>query len=228
MKKNWELPIGLLGLLLFLVGCYDGLFIAPPERFMGDVYRIMFVHVPAAWAALLCFCAAFLAALGWLIRGSWAWDAALEATVEAGVVLGALLLALGSLWARPTWGVWWDWDPRLTSMAVLEIAFIGVIALRGFVDDPEQRARWSSVATILASINTPIVYFSVKWWKTLHQPMSSSDSVDPAMRIPLLINAFALMFIATWLCVRRWRIAMVERESELSGPDGERLAGVTP
>jgi heme exporter protein C len=178
----------------------------------------MYVHVPAAWSTLLCFTAAFVCALGWLFRGRWGWDAALEATMEVGVVLGATLLALGSIWARPTWGVWWDWDPRLTSAAVMEVSFIGIIALRSFVDDPEQRARWSSVATILAYVDVPIVYFSVKWWKTLHQPFSSPQTVDSAMVLPLRINAFAFLFIAIWFVARRWRLAYAERRREVAPP----------
>lgn len=218
MKFAWEHAVGIVGAVLLLIGSYIGLVIAPPDRFMGDVMRIMYVHVPAAWIALLCFTASFVAAIGWLFRATWGWDAALEATIEVGVVLAGLLLALGSIWARPTWGVWWDWDPRLTSVAVMELAFIGIIALRGFVDDAEQRARWSSVATIIAYANVPIVYFSVKWWKTLHQLQSSPETVDAYMVLPLRINAFAMLFIAIWFIARRWRVARIRRTSELFQP----------
>ena len=115
---------------------------------MGDVQRIMYVHVPTAWNAMLVLTFAFACAVVSLLRGGWAWDARLEAAVEVGVVMSLPLCMQGSIWARPTWGVWWDWDPRLTTTAVLVFAFGGILALRQFVDDPVKRAVWSAVATI--------------------------------------------------------------------------------
>ena len=133
-----------LGLLLLLAGSAIGLFHAPAEEHMGDVQRIMYVHVPTAWNAMLGLTFAFFCALAVLWRGSWRYDARLEASIEVGVVLAALLCMQGSIWARPTWGVWWDWDPRLTTTAVLLFAFNGILALRHFVDDPVRRATWSA------------------------------------------------------------------------------------
>src|SRR5262245_27135189 len=133
----------LTGALLLLVGSYIGLFLAPPEAYMGDVYRIMYVHVPVAWNTMLAFTFAFFCALGFLWKGDHKWDSRHEAALEVGVVFAALLCMLGSLWAKPTWGVWWDWDPRLTTTAIMLLAFSGIIALRRFVDDPVKRATWS-------------------------------------------------------------------------------------
>jgi heme exporter protein C len=216
MKNRWEHVVGLFGVVLFLVGSYRGLFVAPPDQFMGDVMRIMYVHVPAAWATLLCFTAVFFFAIAWLWRGAWRWDALLEAGTEVGVVLGCLLIALGSIWARPTWGVWWDWDPRLTTAAVLVLAFGGILALRGFVDDPQRRATWSAVAAIIAYVDVPVVYFSVRWWRSLHQVQSSPSTVDSSMVTPLRINAFAFLFFAIWFIARRYRIAKARRDAELA------------
>ena len=128
---------------------------------MGDVQRIMYVHVPTAWNAMLALTFAFVCAVLSLWRGSWQWDTRLEAALEVGVVLSALLCMQGAIWAKPTWGVWWDWDPRLTTTAVMVFAFAGILALRQFVDDPVKRAIWSAVATIIAFVDVPIVYFSV-------------------------------------------------------------------
>jgi len=121
---------------------------------------------------------AFGCALAYLLRGGWEWETRLEAAIEAGIVLSALLCAQGAIWAKPTWGVWWDWDPRLTTTAVMVFAFLGILALRQFVDDPVKRAVWSSVAVIIAYVDVPIVYFSVKWWNTLHQGLSTPETVS--------------------------------------------------
>lgn len=219
MKVRWEDPVGIIGVLLLLGGSWNGLFGAPPERWMGDVMRIMYVHVPAAWAAMVAFLGAFVCAVGWMFTNRPKWDAALESFVEVGCVLGGLLLALGSLWARPTWNTWWTWDPRLTTMAILEISFLGVLALRGFVDEPEQRSRWSSVAAIFASAGVPLTYFSVKM-RGIHQEWSNSGTVNEYMRVPLYTNAIALLLITVWLVVRRYRLAAERQVHELAGPDG--------
>src|SRR5215213_2895908 len=167
-----------LGVVLLLFGSYWGLFIAPRERFMGDVQRIMYVHVPTAWNWMLAVLFAFFTAILYLFTNNPKWDARSEAGLEVGSLLAFMLCCQGSIWAKPTWGVWWDWDPRLTSVAVLLVASLGIMALRSFVDDPMRRAIWSAVATIIASVDLPIVYFSVKWWNSLHQQQSSPETVS--------------------------------------------------
>jgi heme exporter protein C len=153
---------------LLLAGSSIGLFVAPAERFMGDVQRIMYVHVPTAWSWMLAVIFCFVVAIVFLFSNDMKWDARLEGGLEVGTLLAFLLCCQGAIWAKPTWGVWWDWDPRLTTTAVLLFAFLGIVALRRFVEDPMRRAIWSAVATIIASVDLPIVYFSVKWWNSLH------------------------------------------------------------
>ena len=205
---KWETAVGLGGLALILVGSYIGLFRAPPERYMGEVQRIMYVHVPSAWISLLSYTFAF----GFAVASLWShrprWDAILTATIEVGLVLNALLLIQGSIWARAAWGVWWDWDVRLTTSLVMLLLFAGVLTLRAFADDPAQRATWTAIATIIAYVDVPLVYFSVRWWRSLHQVQSTPDTVDPAMVVPLRINAIALLLIAIWMAARRTRIEM--------------------
>ena len=216
-KEHW---VGLAAILLFIVGCYIGLFVAPAERHMGEVQRIMYVHVPTAWNALLCFTCAFIAAIGSLWTGRERWDATLVAAAEAGVVLNGLLLIQGSLWGRATWGVWWDWDVRLTTSLVLLLLFIGVLSLRSFAAGSERRASLTAVAAIVAYVDVPLVYFCVRWWRSLHQIQSSPATVDPAMVLPLRVNAFALMFAAIWFIVRRARLELARRRSsETAIPD---------
>lgn len=216
MKDRWEHLVGLFGLALLGYGTWQGLVVAPPDKYMGDVARIMYVHVPTAWTALLCFTVAFVVSIGWLVRGTWRWDSLQEALIEVGVVLGVLLIAQGSIWARPTWGVWWDWDPRLTTSAVLVLAFGGILALRAFVDDPKRRATWTAVASVVAFVDVPIVYFSVRWWRSLHQVQSSPETVDSPMVLALRINAVAFLLVGTWLVMRRYRVARRRNEAELA------------
>jgi heme exporter protein C len=207
-----------LGTLCLLFGSFQGLFVAPREAFMGDVQRIMYVHVPTAWNALLALTFAFGCAIVFLIKGGWNWDARHEAGVETGVVLGALLCVQGATWAKPTWGVWWDWDPRLTTTAVMVFAFGGILALRRFVEDPVRRAVWSAVATIIAFVDVPIVYLSVRWWNSLHQLQSTPDTVSSEFYLPLRLNAFGILFLmAGWIALRS-RIASFRLQAELAPP----------
>jgi heme exporter protein C len=207
-----------LGILCLLAGSYLGLFVAPPEHFMGDVQRIMYVHVPTAWNAMLAMTFAGICAVVFLFTNDWKWDARMEGGIEVGVLLAFLLCCQGAIWAKPTWGVWWDWDPRLTTTAVLLFAFLGILALRRFVDDPVKRAVWSSVATIIAYVDVPIVYFSVKWWNSLHQTQSSPATVSKAFHLPLRLNAFGVLFVMTAFIMLRARIASLRLEQELAPP----------
>ena len=216
-REHWA---GLVAVALLLVGSYIGLFVAPAERHMGEVQRIMYVHVPTAWNALLCFTCAFVAAIGSLWTGRERWDATLVAASEAGIVLNGLLLVQGSLWGRATWGVWWDWDVRLTTSLILLLLFIGVLSLRAFAAGTERKASLTAVAAIVAYVDVPLVYFCVRWWRSLHQIQSSPATVDPAMVLPLRLNAFGLLFAAIWFIVRRARLELARRRSsETALPD---------
>ena len=207
-----------LGVVLLLIGSYIGLFVAPAERYMGDVQRIMYIHVPSAWSGLLAITFAFGCAIAFLFNGNFKWDVRLEASIEVGVLLAFLLCVQGSIWAKPTWGVWWDWDPRLTTTAVLLFAFLGILALRRFVEDPAKRAIWSSVATIIAYIDVPIIYFSVRWWNSLHQVQSTTDTVSSQFWPPLRLNAFGVLFLMIGFIMLRSRIAGYRLRQEMATP----------
>ncbi|HET7437077.1 MAG TPA: cytochrome c biogenesis protein CcsA [Thermoanaerobaculia bacterium] len=211
------LPLALIALAiaLFAGGSYYGLAIAPPEQFMGEVQRIMYVHVPTAWSAMLVLMWAFFCAIAWLATSQWHWDHRLEAAIEMSVVLCFLLSVQGAIWAKPTWGVWWDWDPRLTTVAILLMAFLGIAALRRFVDDPVKRATWSAVATVVGFIDVPIVYYSVKWWNSLHQQQSSASGIAREFLIPLLLNFAALILFIAGVLIFRTRVAAVHAQEEL-------------
>jgi heme exporter protein C len=219
------LPFALmtLAVVLFLTGSYYGLVVAPPERYMGEVQRIMYVHVPTAWSAMLVLIWAFVCASAWLFSGKWHWDHRLEAAIEMAVALCFLLSVQGAIWAKPTWGVWWDWDPRLTTVAILLMAFLGIAALRRFVEEPVRRATWSAIATVIGFIDVPIVYFSVKWWNSLHQQQSTISSVSRQFRIPLLLNFAALLLFIAGVLIIRARTAALRAQAEL--PPAEEWGG---
>jgi heme exporter protein C len=207
-----------LGVICLAIGSWWGLFVAPPEQYMGEVQRIMYVHVPTAWNWMLAVIFAFVAAIAFLFSSDYRWDARMEAGLEVGALLAFLLCCQGSIWAKPTWGVWWDWDPRLTSVAVLLFAILGILALRRFVEDPARRAIWSAVATIIASVDLPIVYYSVRWWNSLHQQQSSPATVAKQFYIPLRANAFGILFVMTAFIMLRARLASRRLEHELAPP----------
>lgn len=216
---KWEHGIGLLGLVLLVIGHGLGLFVAPREAAMGDVGRILYVHVPTAWNAMLVYTAAGVAAIGALWTGRRRWDAAVEACVEVGLLLNILVLIQGSLWGRKTWGIWWDWDPRLTTTLVMAITFAAVLLLRRMIDAPSKRMTASAVATVIGFVNVPVVYFSVRWWRTLHQPQSTPETVSSAMVTPLRIAAFGVLFVAIAFCVSRGRLALAQLDREADAPD---------
>ena len=215
----------ILGAALLLFGSYWGLFLAPKEQYMGDVQRIMYVHVPSAWSWMLAILWAFFCAIAFLFTSNLKWDSRMEAGVEVGILLAFLLCCQGAIWAKPTWGVWWDWDPRLTSVAVLLVASLGIMALRSFVDDPVRRAIWSAVATIIASVDLPIVYFSVKWWNSLHQQQSTPNTVSSAFHIPLRVNAFAVLVLMIGFMWLRTRVAALKLQQETAIPHTYEEAG---
>lgn len=208
----------ILGVILLLAGSYVGLFVAPAEQYMGNVQRIMYVHVPTAWNWMLAVLFTFFSAIAFLFKNDVKWDARVEAGLEVATVLAFLLCTQGSIWAKPTWGVWWDWDPRLTSTAVFLFALLGINALRQFVDDPQRRAVWSSVATIIASVDLPIVYFSVKWWNSLHQQQSTPQTVSSPFHLPLRLNAFGILFLMIGFLMLRSRLAAQRLERERAMP----------
>jgi len=180
-------------LSLLIYGSYFGLKLAPPDIMMGDVQRIMYVHVPSAWMALLAFTTTLVSSVLFLIRKDLKWDALAQASAETGVFFNALLIALGSIWGKPTWGIWWTWDPRLTTAAIMLLAFSGYLIVRQFIESEEQRAQFAAVIAVIAYLDLPLVWFSVRFWRGLHQIQSSPKTVDAEMVTALRLNAFAFL-----------------------------------
>lgn len=212
--------LGVTAFALLVLGTLVALFVVPADARQGEVQRLMYVHVPSAWLAMLSFFVVFLMSVLYLVQRKLEWDLVAYAAAEVGVLSTALTLILGSLWARPTWGVWWTWDPRVTTTAILLIIYVGYLLVRSLTDDPDQRARWSAVIGVLGFIQVPVVYLSVFWWRSLHQPPSSPRSMATGIAGVLLLNVAAYTLAFAYLVIRRYRIARRELALELAGPEG--------
>lgn len=203
------------GLVTFVASMTVG-----PDAIQGQLSRIMYVHVPAAWLAYLAFFVTMGASAMYLLKRDLAWDRRALASAEIGVMFTGLAIGLGMIWAKPTWGVWWTWDARLTLTAIMFFVYLGYLALRRTTDDLENRARRSAILGVLAIVQVPLVHFSVIWWRTLHQPptLLSPDPIDmdTSMLVTLLIAvvAFTVMYVA--MMFKRIELAVLEDEALVS------------
>lgn len=214
--------LGLAGLAATVV---LGLWVTPPDRVMGDLVRLLYIHPPVAWVAYLAFGVTALASLAYLWPRTRApfWDHLAAASAEVGVVFCALTLATGSIWGRPTWGVWWTWDARLTTTALLLALFAGYLAVRRVTTAADVRARRSAVIALVAFADVPIVHMSVLWWRTLHQPPTvlRPDFGDPTLATPmawtLLLGFCSFTLLYVWMVARRYQVAGLEARLEDEG-----------
>jgi heme exporter protein C len=189
---------------------------------MGEAVRIMYVHVPVAVACYTAFFITALASAMYLWKRTEGWDALAAASVEVGVVFTALTLATGSIWGHVTWGTWWEWDPRLTSTAVMFVMYLGYLALRSAVVDPAARARRAAVLGLVAFVNVPIVHFSVTWWRSLHQGptlLRADPSIDGLKLLSLMVGMVLALCVYGWLMVHRFRLQHAEVVLESKGLD---------
>src|SRR5580698_9939381 len=194
--------------VLLLIGLYQSA-MAPDDYQQGATVKIMFIHVPSAWLGMFCWGLMSVAALGTLVWRHPLADVAAKAAAPLGAAFTFLCLFTGSMWGRPMWGTYWQWDARLTSVLVLFLMYLGVIALWRTVDDPARAGRAAAVLTLVGAINLPIIKFSVDWWNTLHQPASvirlGGSTIDASMLTPLFVMAlaFTLLFVTLHLAAMR-------------------------
>lgn len=196
------LPSDLLGWLVppaMVVALYAAFLFAPTEATMGDVQRIFYFHVPSAWVGFLAFGTVFVASIQWLrTRRTW-WDSLAVASAEIGILFTTVALVTGSIWAKPTWGTWWDWDPRLTTTLILWLIYVSYLMLRSAVDNPSKRASLAAVVGIFGFIDVPVVFMSIRWWRTIHPDvlMSSGSGMGSAITMTLMVclAAFTLLFV---------------------------------
>jgi len=183
---------------------------APTERTMGDIQRIFYVHVPSAWMAFLAFFGVFVASIAYLLTKNLQWDRLGLACAEIGTVFCTAVLITGPIWAKPVWGIWWTWDARLTSTLILWLLYLSYLLLRDFLEEPARRATLAAIFGIFGFVDVPIVYFSIRIWRTQHpQPVlmgGEESGLDPNMLWVLLLSWGAFLILTVFLVTLRVRL----------------------
>ncbi len=212
--RRGEVVLGWLALAALTASVIMSLAVAPPDAEQGNVQRLMYVHVPAAWLAYLSFAVVFVASIAYLVTKKMRWDRLAAASAEIGVLFTALTIVLGSLWGKPVWGTWWTWDPRLTTTAILLLIYVGYLAVRSLPDSPTRRARWAAVVGIVGFVDVPIVQLSVTWWRGLHQGptvrLLEAPTIAPVMLAALMVGVFAFTVAYLFLMALRLRVGRLE------------------
>ncbi len=203
--------------LLLAVGFYWSLFISPADYQQGQSVKIMFVHVPAAWLSMFAYACLAGASITGLVWKHPLADQAAKAAAPLGAAFTFLALLTGSLWGKPMWGTYWEWDARLTSELIMLFVYLGYIALWDAIEDPNRAARAAAVLAIVGAVNLPIIHFSVDWWNTLHQPSSilrsGGPSIDSSFLWPLAIMALGYQLLFFWLWLLRIRTEILKRRA---------------
>lgn len=220
--------LGGLALISVLLGLYWGLFRAPPDAYQGEVQRIMYLHVPSILTAYLSFFLVFVGSCLYLWKRETRDDILAHSAAEIGVLFTALTIIEGSIWGKPTWGVWWTWDARLTLTAILLLIFAGYLMLRSLTEDENRAATVGAVLGIIGFLDIPLIHMSVYWWRTLHQPPSILrpdkapwDNVHPAMLTALAINFVGFMLLYFYLLSQRFRLGELRQQIKARLLDGD-------
>jgi heme exporter protein C len=211
--RGGERVLGLLAAAGVVATLVMALGVTPPDAVQGDVFRLIYVHVPSAWLAYLAFFVVFVASIAYLRTSRSRWDRLAAASAEAGVLFTALTLVIGSIWAKPVWGTWWTWDPRLTTTAVLLLIYVGYLAVRRLPDGPVRRGRWAAVVGVVGFVDVPIVHLSVTWWRSLHQAPAVAHvapRMAPVMGWTLVLAVVAFTLLYAYLVTLRLRVGRLE------------------
>ncbi|MEL0624568.1 MULTISPECIES: heme ABC transporter permease [Marinomonas] len=215
-SSKWALPVFSIGLLAMLVGVGWGLGFAPTDYQQGDTYRIIYLHVPAAVLAESCYLSLGVAGFVYLVWQMKMAPIFIKSMAPIGAAMAAIALLSGAIWGKPTWGTWWVWDARLTSVLVLFLLYMGIIALQNTLEDAALANQATAIVSVLGLINLPIIKYSVNWWNTLHQPASFSLTEKPAMPmemwLPLLIAVIGFYCLVAGLVMWRMQSEILLRE----------------
>lgn len=217
IPKNLGGVLGSVTCLAMAVAIYMVFFYAPTETTMGDVQRIFYFHVSSAWISFLAFFVVMLTSIVYLITHRRRWDIWALASAEIGTLFCTMVMMTGPLWAKPVWNVWWTWDIRLTTTLILWLMYIGYLMLRHYVSD-ERGAKYAAVFGIIAFIDVPFVYFSIRWWRTLHPEAviagKSSSGLEPQMLLTLLVSVLSFMILYAYLLYHRIAIERMQDDLE--------------
>ena len=221
----------LLTAALLLADGYLIFMVAPTDAVLGDVQRIFYIHVPISIISFLGFFVCAVAGIAYLIRRSERWDRLAHASAEVGVIFVTLALVTGVIWARPVWGVWWTWEPRLTTTLILWLIYVAYLMIRHYAPTPQQGRSWSAVVGIIGFIDVPIVYYSVQWWRSIHPvqvigPEAADDALEPIISRILIFSLIAILMLACYLVMERMMLRAAEdnitelrRQQQDASPD---------
>ena len=211
-------PLVIATVLAFAYGLYGAFMASPADYQQGESVRIMYIHVPAAWLSLFVYAGMAVSALGTLVFRHPMADVAQKAAAPLGAGFTLICLLTGSFWGKPMWGTWWEWDARLTSVLILFLIYLGIIALWRAIDEPQRGARAVAILTLVGAVNLPIIKFSVDWWYTLHQPASvfrmGGPSIDRSMLTPLFVMGLAYLLLYLVLLIIRMKTELTLRRVE--------------
>lgn len=205
---KWFKPLLILTYAAICVALWAAFLYAPTEATMGNVQRIFYFHVPSAWVSFIAFFIVCIASIAFLKTGSIKWDRLAATSAEIGVLFITLVLITGPLWAKPVWGTFWTWDARLTTSLILWLIYVAYLMVRNYTLDKERGARFAAVFGIIGFVDVPIVYLSIRWWRTLHPApvIGGGGGLDPAMLTTLLISVFAFTLLYIVLMVLNYKV----------------------
>jgi heme exporter protein C len=211
MRKS--ILFDIITLLFVLSSIYLIFFYAPEERTMGLIQKIFYFHVSSAWISFFAFFLTFLYSILYLLKNNQTYDEIAFSSAEVGLVFCTVVLVTGPLWAKPVWGAYWTWDPRLTTTLVLWFIYASYLLLRKFIDDDQKKATYSAILGIIGFIDVPLVYFSIKWFRTIHPNVfRSGGGLDKSMLYTLLFSLFAFTLLFVNILVKRVKIELLSRE----------------
>ena len=217
---SWPGYLAIIGLIVMLVDVYLIFLVAPTDADLGQVQRIFYFHVPMAMVSFLSFFLVLIGSVGFLISRKDRWDGLAHAAAEVGVVFVSLALITGIVWARPVWGTWWTWEPRLTTTLILWLIYVAYLMLRSYAPSRSQGAVYSAVVGIVGFVDVPIVYYSVVWWRSIHPspvvgPFAQSGALDSTMLLVLLFSFLTFLVLFAYLLLER--LALREGEDRMRG-----------
>jgi heme exporter protein C len=214
-QLRFDAALGAILVLSMTLALYMAFIGAPREAEQKDLQRIFYFHVPAAITGLTAFAINFVASLMYIIRKNRWWDSLAISAAEIGVMFLAMVLVTGPIWAKPVWFIWWTWSPRLTSSLILCLLYIAYLLIRNYIEDPDRKAAMSAVFGIVAFLDAPLVWFSIRWWRDIHpSPMLETGGLSPAMRPALLLCWAAFQVLLIYLLRRRFFLQTLQDELE--------------